>query len=81
MKFQSSGSTSPATPFIDVPRIISDKETAFGNDNPLRNISCLNDNALWTSVTDEIIRLYNLQGKLLMSLLTILFILIQMIGL
>ncbi|XP_078309641.1 uncharacterized protein LOC144618018 [Crassostrea virginica] len=34
-KFQSLESTSPATPLIDVPKVISDIETAFGNDNPL----------------------------------------------
>nr|XP_022322182.1 uncharacterized protein LOC111123846 [Crassostrea virginica] len=58
----------PARPLIDVPRILTDIQTRYGE---LRSVSCLSDNELWTCGDyDKTMRLYNLQGELLKSVET-----------
>ena len=51
--------------FIDQPRIVTEIYTEYGKANGLRSVSCLSDSELWTCGKDNILRLYNLQGKLL----------------
>ena len=55
--------------FIDQPRILTDINTNF-RAYSLRSVSCLSDNDLWTCGFDKIMRLYNLQGKLVRSVHT-----------
>nr|XP_034333356.1 tripartite motif-containing protein 2-like [Crassostrea gigas] len=64
-------SSPPVKPFIDVPRIIVDFNTEYeGSKDELRCVSCLSDNEVWTSGEDNMMRLYNLHGKLLNSIQT-----------
>nr|XP_011425043.2 uncharacterized protein LOC105326610 [Crassostrea gigas] len=64
------GSSTPNKPLLDVPQIITDINTKYWDSNRLRNVSCLNDDELWTSGQDNIMRLYNLHGKLVKSIRT-----------
>ncbi|XP_078331350.1 uncharacterized protein LOC144625133 [Crassostrea virginica] len=53
---------------LDEPRILTDIQTEYEH---LFSVSCLSDSELWTSgYTYNILRLYNLQGKLLRSVPT-----------
>lgn len=52
---------------INEPRIITDIKTKY---RELYNVSCHNDEEIWTSVEDNIICLYNLQGELVKSIQT-----------
>eukprot|EP00105_Crassostrea_gigas_P043422 XP_019927570.1 PREDICTED: uncharacterized protein LOC105339745 [Crassostrea gigas] len=63
-------SSPPDRPLIDVPRIIADINTEYGESNELRSVSCLSDNELWTRGQDNIMRLYNLHSKLVNSIQT-----------
>nr|XP_034304766.1 uncharacterized protein LOC117682064 [Crassostrea gigas] len=67
----SSGAESPHPdrPLIDVPRIITEFKTVFGQ-FVLRSVSCLSDEVLWTCGDKKIMRLYNLSGELLKSVYT-----------
>nr|XP_022308269.1 uncharacterized protein LOC111114272 [Crassostrea virginica] len=57
--------------FLGEPRILTDIQTEYGGLNELSSVSCLSDSELWTfGYRDSIIRLYNLQGELLMSVQT-----------
>lgn len=56
--------------FIDTPRITLDFTTEYGDPNRLWNVSCLNDDKIWTSGYDRIMRLYNLKGELLKAIQT-----------
>ncbi|XP_052710688.1 uncharacterized protein LOC128185056 [Crassostrea angulata] len=59
-------------PLIDVPRIITEINTNFkyGESNALRSVSCLSDDEVWTCGRDNMMRLYNLHGKLVKSIQT-----------
>ncbi|XP_011451877.3 tripartite motif-containing protein 3-like [Magallana gigas] len=57
-------------PLIDVPRIITDINTEYGQSNKLRSVSCLSDDEVWTRGSDNIMRLYNLHSKLVKSIQT-----------
>ncbi|XP_052683463.1 tripartite motif-containing protein 2-like [Crassostrea angulata] len=63
-------SSPPNRQFIDVPRVITDINTEFGSGNPLRHVSCHIDDEIWTCGDDKMMRLYNLQGKLVKSVQT-----------
>uniref|UniRef100_A0A8W8JGQ4 Tripartite motif-containing protein 2 n=1 Tax=Magallana gigas TaxID=29159 RepID=A0A8W8JGQ4_MAGGI len=63
-------SSPPHRPLIDVPRIITEINTEYGEPNNLRLVSCLSDDELWTCGKDNIKRLYNLHGKLVKSIQT-----------
>ena len=64
----SSTDTSPLSrPLIDEPRVLIDVNTEYKVGNKLCSVACLNDNELWTSGQDKILRLYNFQGELLNS--------------
>ncbi|XP_078331323.1 uncharacterized protein LOC111126685 [Crassostrea virginica] len=52
---------------LDEPRILKDIQTEYKN---LYRVSCLSDSELWTRGTDNMLRLYNLQGELLRSVQT-----------
>ncbi|XP_065938876.1 E3 ubiquitin-protein ligase TRIM71-like [Magallana gigas] len=55
----------PDRPLIDVPRIMTLINTEYGGFNPLRSVSCLSDEEMWTrGYNDSIMRLYNLSGEL-----------------
>lgn len=47
-----------------------DIATKYGDPNRLWNVSCLNDDKIWTSGYDRIMRLYNLKGELLKAVQT-----------
>nr|XP_034317876.1 uncharacterized protein LOC105341155 [Crassostrea gigas]XP_034317877.1 uncharacterized protein LOC105341155 [Crassostrea gigas] len=57
-------------PLIDEPRIVKDINTDCGIQNYLRSVSCLSDEHIWTSGSDSIMRLYNLQGEIVKSVKT-----------
>ncbi|XP_078331296.1 uncharacterized protein LOC144625098 [Crassostrea virginica] len=54
---------------LDEPRILTDIQTEYRS---LFSVSCLSDSELWTcgGFTDNVLRLYNLQGELLSSVQT-----------
>nr|XP_034308095.1 tripartite motif-containing protein 72-like [Crassostrea gigas] len=60
-------SSPPDRPLIDVPRIITQIDTEYGR---LDSVSCLSDEEMWTCGQDNIMRLYNLRGKLVKSVQT-----------
>uniref|UniRef100_K1QID3 Tripartite motif-containing protein 2 n=1 Tax=Magallana gigas TaxID=29159 RepID=K1QID3_MAGGI len=55
---------------IDVPQIITHINTEYGKSDALRSVSCLSDGEVWTCGQDNMMRLYNLHGKLLKSIQT-----------
>ncbi|XP_065939186.1 tripartite motif-containing protein 2-like [Magallana gigas] len=61
-------SSPPGRPLIDVPRIITQINTA--EYTGLRSVSCLSDEEMWTRGDDNIMRLYNLRGELVKSVQT-----------
>nr|XP_011433205.2 uncharacterized protein LOC105332344 isoform X1 [Crassostrea gigas] len=63
-------SSFPDRSFIDVPRIITDITTEYGETNNLRSVSCLGDGEVWTCGDDNMLRLYNVHGKLVKSIQT-----------
>ena len=70
MKSEGVECSPPTRPLIDEPRILTEINTGYGEDNNLFSVSCLSDIELWTRGRDKILRLYNLQGKLLKSVQT-----------
>nr|XP_011444797.2 uncharacterized protein LOC105340454 [Crassostrea gigas] len=60
----------PDRPLIDVPQIITEINTEYSLSNQLCSVSCLNDENIWTRGGDEIMRLYNIRGKLVQSVKT-----------
>ncbi|XP_065929579.1 tripartite motif-containing protein 2-like [Magallana gigas] len=63
-------SSPPDRPLINVPRVITEINTEFGHNNPLRRVLCQSNGDIWTSGNDKMMRLYNLQGKLVKSVQT-----------
>uniref|UniRef100_K1RFS7 Tripartite motif-containing protein 2 n=1 Tax=Magallana gigas TaxID=29159 RepID=K1RFS7_MAGGI len=63
-------SSPPDRPLIDVPRIITEINTEYGNSNRLFSVSCLSDGKLWTRGLENMMRLYNLKGELVKSVKT-----------
>ncbi|XP_052684080.1 E3 ubiquitin-protein ligase TRIM71-like [Crassostrea angulata] len=61
-------SSPPNRQFINEPRVITDINTEFGNG--LRHVSCQIDDEIWMCGEDKMMRLYNLQGKLVNSVQT-----------
>ncbi|XP_052711634.1 uncharacterized protein LOC128185957 [Crassostrea angulata] len=60
----------PERPLIDVPSIITEINTEYGNFNELESVSCLNDEECWTCGQDNKMRLYNLKRELVKSFQT-----------
>lgn len=68
----STESSPPDRPFIDKPRTITDINTEYG-DHPkgLCSVSCLSNEKLWTSsFNNSTMRLYNIKGELVKSIMT-----------
>eukprot|EP00105_Crassostrea_gigas_P015932 XP_011433118.1 PREDICTED: uncharacterized protein LOC105332276 [Crassostrea gigas] len=63
-------SSPPDRQLIDIPRIITDINTEYGNSNELCCVSCLNDEEVWTCGDDNTMRLYNLKRELVKSIFT-----------
>ncbi|XP_061181006.1 E3 ubiquitin-protein ligase TRIM36-like [Saccostrea echinata] len=57
----------PVKPLLDEPLLITTTNTWY---RQLYSITCLNDEEIWTCGEDNIIKLYNLRGKLLKSVQT-----------
>nr|XP_034310785.1 tripartite motif-containing protein 3-like [Crassostrea gigas] len=62
--------SAPDRPLINVPQVITEINTEFGRNNPLRCVSCQSVEDVWTCGGDNIMRLYNLQGELVKSVQT-----------
>ncbi|XP_062606846.1 uncharacterized protein LOC134268602 [Saccostrea cucullata] len=58
----------PVKPLLDEPELITTIDTGYKDS--LRSATCLSDEEIWTSGYDKIMKLYNLQGKLLKSIQT-----------
>ncbi|XP_062569131.1 uncharacterized protein LOC134231216 [Saccostrea cucullata] len=56
------------TQLLEEPQLITSINT--GNEYLLHSVTCLNDDEIWTGGSDNIMKLYNLQGKLLKSIRT-----------
>ncbi|XP_062618771.1 uncharacterized protein LOC134280379 [Saccostrea cucullata] len=67
MKAPEAVSCPPVKPLLDEPEIITTIDTGY---NSLRSVTCLSDEEIWTGGGDKIMKLYNLQGKLLKSIQT-----------
>ncbi|XP_065929578.1 tripartite motif-containing protein 3-like [Magallana gigas] len=70
MDFPIAESSPPDRPLINVPRVITEINTEFGRNNPLRLVSCQSDEDVWTCGIDNMMRLYKLQGELMKSVQT-----------
>lgn len=68
----STDSSPPDRPFIDKPRTITDINTEYGDHHKgLCSVSCLSNEKLWTSsFNNSTMRLYNLKGELVKSIMT-----------
>ncbi|XP_048767610.2 tripartite motif-containing protein 3-like [Ostrea edulis] len=66
MKSAEAVSSPPVKPLLDEPRLTATIDTGY---RPL-SVSCLNEEQIWTRGNNEIIKLLNLQGKLLTSIQT-----------
>ncbi|XP_062604677.1 uncharacterized protein LOC134266460 [Saccostrea cucullata] len=67
MKTPEDVSCPPVKPLLDEPQLISTIDTGY---KPLRSVTFLRDDEIWTCGNGEIIKLYNFQGKLLKSITT-----------
>ncbi|XP_062603409.1 tripartite motif-containing protein 2-like [Saccostrea cucullata] len=68
MKTPEAVSCPPVKPLLDEPELIT--TINIGYKLSLNSVTCLSDEEIWTSGTDKIMKLYNLQGKLLKSIKT-----------
>ncbi|XP_061195105.1 uncharacterized protein LOC133203313 [Saccostrea echinata] len=57
----------PVKPLLDEPELITNIDTEY---NKLYSVTCLSDEEIWTCGNSKIMKLYNLQGKLLKSIQT-----------
>ncbi|XP_062620557.1 uncharacterized protein LOC134282123 [Saccostrea cucullata] len=67
MKTPESVSCPPAKPLLDEPELITTIDTRY---RYLISVTCLSDEEIWTNGSDKVMKLYNLQGKLLKSIQT-----------
>ncbi|XP_052680310.1 uncharacterized protein LOC128161112 [Crassostrea angulata] len=63
-------SSPPDRLLIDVPQLITQIKTTFGESHPLYKVSCLSDEEMWTCGSGNIMSLYNLSGKTVKLVLT-----------
>ncbi|XP_062622240.1 uncharacterized protein LOC134283777 [Saccostrea cucullata] len=68
MKTPEAVSCPPVKPLLDEPELITTIDTRYKLS--LYSVTCLNDAEIWTCGLDKIMKLYNLQGKLLKSIQT-----------
>ncbi|XP_061177568.1 uncharacterized protein LOC133186332 [Saccostrea echinata] len=66
MKTPEAVSCSPVKPLLDEPELITTIHTGY----TIYSVTCLSDEEIWTCGLDKIMKLYNLQGKLLKSIQT-----------
>ncbi|XP_062617750.1 uncharacterized protein LOC134279370 [Saccostrea cucullata] len=67
MKTPEAVSCPPIKPLLDKPELITTIHIGY---NLLYSVTCLSDEEIWTCGSDNIMKLYNLQGKLLKSIQT-----------
>ncbi|XP_062591566.1 uncharacterized protein LOC134253067 [Saccostrea cucullata] len=67
MKTTEAVSCLPVKPLLDEPELITTINTGY---RELYSVTCLSDEEIWTRGEDKIMKLYNLQGKLLKSIQT-----------
>ncbi|XP_062600326.1 tripartite motif-containing protein 72-like [Saccostrea cucullata] len=67
MKTPEAVSCPPVKRLLDEPELITTTDTGY---NRLYSVTCLSDEEIWTRGDDKIMKLYNLQGKLLKSIQT-----------
>ena len=60
-------SSPPDRPLLDVPQVVTELNTGYGF---IVCVSCLSDEAIWTSGNDVSMKLYNMKGELLRSIQT-----------
>ncbi|XP_062592014.1 uncharacterized protein LOC134253507 [Saccostrea cucullata] len=65
MKTQEAVSCPPVKPLLDEPELITTIDTGYKS---LYSVTCISDEEIWTRGDDTIMKLYNLQGKLLKSI-------------
>ncbi|XP_061190269.1 uncharacterized protein LOC133198143 [Saccostrea echinata] len=58
----------PLKPLLEEPELITSIDT--WNEYLLHSVTCLSDDEIWTGGADKVMKLYNLQGKLLKSIRT-----------
>ncbi|XP_052706648.1 uncharacterized protein LOC128182066 [Crassostrea angulata] len=63
---QGAESSPPDRSLMDVPRIITDIDTGYG----LYGVTCLNDTEVWMRGSNNMMKLFNLQGELVESIQT-----------
>ncbi|XP_052707975.1 uncharacterized protein LOC128183121 isoform X2 [Crassostrea angulata] len=67
----SEAGSSPLTPLLDEPRIISTIQTQYGIPNYLTSVTCDSDEEIWAcSYRNKMMSLYNLQGEQVKSVQT-----------
>nr|XP_034327221.1 uncharacterized protein LOC109618975 [Crassostrea gigas]XP_034327222.1 uncharacterized protein LOC109618975 [Crassostrea gigas] len=64
---QGAESSSPDRSLMDVPRVITAIDTGYGY---LSGVTCLNDTEVWTFGSNNMMKLFNLQGELVESIQT-----------
>ncbi|XP_062581856.1 tripartite motif-containing protein 55-like [Saccostrea cucullata] len=67
MKAPEDDSCPPVKPLLDEPELIATIDTGY---KQLYSVTCLSDEEIWTHGDDKIMKLYNIQGKLLKSIPT-----------
>ncbi|XP_062606346.1 E3 ubiquitin-protein ligase TRIM36-like [Saccostrea cucullata] len=67
MKTPEAVSCPPVKPLLDEPELITTIDTGY---DKVYSVTCLSDEEIWTCGLDKIMKLYNLQGKLLKSIQT-----------
>ncbi|XP_062586494.1 uncharacterized protein LOC134248087 [Saccostrea cucullata] len=67
MKAPEAVSCPPVKPLLDEPELITTIDTGYSY---LHSVTCLSDEEIWTCGNDKIMKLYNIQGKLLKSIQT-----------
>eukprot|EP00105_Crassostrea_gigas_P002353 XP_011414853.1 PREDICTED: tripartite motif-containing protein 3 [Crassostrea gigas] len=70
-KYAGAQSLRQVSPQKDEPRVIAEIRTEYNDANELRSISCRDDGDFWAGGSDNIMRLYNLQGEMIKSIQTL----------
>nr|XP_034333736.1 tripartite motif-containing protein 2-like [Crassostrea gigas]XP_034333737.1 tripartite motif-containing protein 2-like [Crassostrea gigas] len=63
-------SSPPDRPLIDIPQILTNIDTVYGESKNVYSVSCTSDDEIWTCGEDNMMRLYNLHGELVKSIQT-----------
>lgn len=57
-------------PFIAKPRVIEKINTKYGVSKEIRSVSAVNDDEIWTSGDNKMLKLYNLKSELVRKIKT-----------